>query len=74
MTHYRLDRSYYSRQSEIIDSCEENFGLTRYGVLYDPEGAVVPGGARWSWSCTFGYTEIYFEESEDAVLFALKWL
>ena len=29
---------------------------------------------RWSWRSTQGYTHVYFQYEEDAVLFKLTWL
>ena len=58
----RLDRSYYSRYSEIKDWAVETFG---------PERA--NNREVWTVYQMFGYTTFRFASADDATLMRLRW-
>jgi len=66
-----LDRSYYSKQSEMYSWCLANFGSSVSGQtiqqLTDPQ-------YRWAYTTVFGYTHFEFRDDEDYILFVLRWV
>ncbi len=65
LTRISFSRDHYHLQKEMVSWCEDHFGPGHWN-----RGL---GGNKWSIESMFGYTHFYFLNTEDALMFTLKW-
>jgi hypothetical protein len=72
MNSITFDKTRYHQQGEMIKWCAKNIGNGEW-VWGSPETWEGLGDRVWVINSSFGYTTFDFKNSEDLVLFTLRW-